>query len=238
MRDQYASDISDYLKFAFLRTVAQDDLRLGIAWYYLQGHDGRPDGRHVEYKTERAWRALDALVYDQLVQLTEPSVAQLEQLSIWPAGTIFHSAPVTASNRDAWVRGMVASLTDASLVFLDPDNGLGDDALKHARISDLQALHRHDRVVAIIKFPGRPKGKTHRDQAIQHHGSLSELGFRNPITVTTCVCVPNGQGGVVPRQRFFTLADGDDKVTARVRDFARRMNALDKAARASAECIV
>ena len=147
----------------------------------------------MEYKTERAWRALDDFLYDQLVQLTEPSVAKLEQLPIWPDGTKFHSAPVIASNRDAWVRGMVDALTDTSLVFLDPDNGLGDHALKHARISDLQALHRHHRVVAIIKFPGRHKGKTHRDQAIQLHGSLNELGFRNPITVTTCVCVPNGK---------------------------------------------
>jgi hypothetical protein len=237
MRDQYAGDISDYLKCAFLRTIAQDDLRLGIAWYYLEGNDGRTDGRHVEYKTERAWRALDEVVYDQLVNLAEPSVAKLEQLPIWPDSKIFYSDPLTATNRDAWVCKMVASLTDASLVFLDPDNGLGDNPLKHAHITDLQALHRRDRVVAVIKFPGRPKGKTHQDQAIEVHENLSKLGFRSPITVSTCVLVPHGQDGLVPRQRFFTLAGGDEKVTARAKDFARRMNALDKAAHASAHCI-
>ena len=33
MRDQYAGDISDVLKFAFLRTLAGQDKTLGVAWY-------------------------------------------------------------------------------------------------------------------------------------------------------------------------------------------------------------
>jgi hypothetical protein len=107
MRDQYATDISDYLKFAFLRATAQHDRQLGIAWYYLPGHDGRPDGRHVEYKSEPAWRALDDQLYDQLVALVEPSVAALERLTIWPARTEFHRIPVTAPTRPEWVGGMV-----------------------------------------------------------------------------------------------------------------------------------
>lgn len=52
MRDQYATDISDYLKFSLLRVFNQGARRLGIGWYYLPGHDGRNDGRHVEYKSE------------------------------------------------------------------------------------------------------------------------------------------------------------------------------------------
>jgi hypothetical protein len=54
MRDQYAGDISDVLKFAFLGTLAGTDRRLGIAWYYLSGDDGRPDGR---------WRALTGHIF-------------------------------------------------------------------------------------------------------------------------------------------------------------------------------
>lgn len=34
MRDQYAGDVSDFLKFAFLRALAGEDRILGIAWYY------------------------------------------------------------------------------------------------------------------------------------------------------------------------------------------------------------
>jgi hypothetical protein len=32
MRDQYAGDISDFLKFSFLREVIPDNHALGVAW--------------------------------------------------------------------------------------------------------------------------------------------------------------------------------------------------------------
>ena len=34
MRDQFAGDISDLRKFAFLRAVTPDKSQLGVAWYY------------------------------------------------------------------------------------------------------------------------------------------------------------------------------------------------------------
>jgi hypothetical protein len=42
MRDQYACDISDLLKFAFLRALAAHDRSLAVCWYYNPDHDGRP----------------------------------------------------------------------------------------------------------------------------------------------------------------------------------------------------
>jgi hypothetical protein len=39
MRDQYAGDVSDVLKFAFLRALAGADRALGIARYYAPGDD-------------------------------------------------------------------------------------------------------------------------------------------------------------------------------------------------------
>jgi hypothetical protein len=235
MRDQYASDISDFLKFALLRAVAQNDRRLGIAWYYLEGHDGRLDGRHVEYKTESAWRALDEELYDQLVGLTEPNVAALENLAIWPDRVQFHRVPVAARKRAEWVQGMVEAVDDAELVFLDPDNGLGRGASKHARIADLVALRCDNRAISIIKFPGRHK--SHMDQILELHQNFESSGFRSPITVNTCVHVANGQAGWVPRHRFFTIAGADDKVRMRANDFAQRINGLDKVTRVRANCI-
>jgi hypothetical protein len=235
MRDQYATDISDYLKFTFLRAATQTDRRLGIAWYYLPGHDGGADGRHVEYKSEPVWRALDAELYDELVGLAEPSVAELERLAIWPARTVFHRFPLTARSRAEWVKGMVGAMGDSDLVFLDPDNGLGSNALKHARITDLIALRRENRAVSIIKFPGRHM--SHEDQVLELHHKLETTGFHDPITVITCVSVATGRTARVPRHRFFTIAGGDDKIRGRARDFARRLNGLDRATCASAACI-
>lgn len=235
MRDQYASDISDYLKFSFLRTVAQRDRRLGVAWYYLPGHDGRADGRHVEYKTERGWRALDPQIYDQLVGLAEPSVDAIENLSIWPDRMLFHRTPVVARKRSIWVDEMVAAMDDADLVFLDPDNGLGKGASKHARIEDLVALRRDNRAIAIIKFPGRHK--THDEQIRELHQQLVTNGFRDAITVNTCVRVSDGSGKWLPRHRFFTIADPGDSIRTRASAFIERLNGLDDATRVHAVLI-
>ncbi len=231
MRDQYASDISDFLKFSFLRAITSDSSRLGIAWYYLPGHDGRPDGRHVEYKTERQWRPLDPDVYDQLVALTEQSVIALENLPLWPAETIFHREPVEARNRKAWVEKMVSTLSEADHVFLDPDNGLGEDFTKHARLEDIVALCRNDRAISIIKFPGRQK--SHSDQISELHEQLASLGLHNPITINTCVSVSNGNRAYVPRHRFFTIANTNELIRARANAFVARLNRLNRVTRAS-----
>jgi hypothetical protein len=62
MRDQYAGDISDVLKFAFLRTLAGQDKTLGVAWYYVPVDDGGPDGQHLEWQGEAAKRCFRGLI--------------------------------------------------------------------------------------------------------------------------------------------------------------------------------
>ena len=63
MRDQYAGDITDYLKFAFLRAVTPPDAHLGEAWYYVDRHDQRADGRHDEYLADPRYEPLDPPLY-------------------------------------------------------------------------------------------------------------------------------------------------------------------------------
>ncbi|WP_155268936.1 hypothetical protein [Brucella intermedia] len=46
MRDQYAGEVSDVLKFALLRALARQDRTLGVVWYYAPGDDGR----HLEWR--------------------------------------------------------------------------------------------------------------------------------------------------------------------------------------------
>ena len=232
MRDQYAGDISDLLKFAFLRAIAGNDRRLGVAWYYVPENDGRSDGRHLEYRDEPAWQRLDDQVHNQLIALKERTVAALENLALWPKYTVFHRQPVTRDGRDEWVRGMVELMADAKVVFLDPDNGLGNDPRKHAQLADLSALHREGRALAIIKFPGRHK--THEQQVRELHQSLRDAGLHDPVTVTTCVSVPNGSTARVPRHRFFTLAGADQAIKDRANEFARRLSNLRDAVHANA----
>jgi len=87
MRDQYAGDVSDVLKFALLRALVRQDRTLGVAWYYAPGDDGRPDGRHLEWRDEAAWRLLDAELHTGLATLPERSIAALERAAIWPNGS-------------------------------------------------------------------------------------------------------------------------------------------------------
>ena len=75
MRDQYAGDISDVLKFAFLRALTGANRTLGIAWYYAPGNDGSADGRHLEWHNEAAWRSLDEQLCAGLTALPERSIA-------------------------------------------------------------------------------------------------------------------------------------------------------------------
>src|SRR5260370_36086189 len=110
MRDQYAGDISDLLKFSLLHCLAGKDHRLGIGWYYNPEHDGRSDGLHTEYRNELKWAPLDP-VYNALAALKERSVAVLERLSIWPSKTRFHRTPVPQKrDRQSWAEKMQDAL--------------------------------------------------------------------------------------------------------------------------------
>jgi hypothetical protein len=226
MRDQYAGDISDLIKLSLLRALAGEDRTLGVAWYYAPGDDGRSDGKHVEHRAESDWQALDPAVHDALATFEARSVAALEGLSVWPAHTVFHRCPVERSNRDAWVHGMRTALDEASLVFLDPDNGLGLHWEKHARVDDLRALRRDGRALMVIKFPGR--SSTHHEQVRELHGDLRDAGFKDILTLRTSVSVPSRSGSRsrLPRARFFTLVGADAQLKARAQAFAERMSSV------------
>ncbi|MBZ0148336.1 MAG: hypothetical protein K8F62_12470 [Pseudorhodoplanes sp.] len=121
MRDQYVGDVSDVLKFAFLRALNGDDRKPGVAWYYVPTDDGRPDGRHLEWRDEPEWKTLDTRLHSELWKLPDRSVEALERALFWPEGVLFHRAPVPSrAHRSDWAVSMRASLASANIVFLDP----------------------------------------------------------------------------------------------------------------------
>lgn len=220
MRDQYAGDVSDVLKFGFLRALAGADRILGIAWYYAPGDDGRSDGRHLEWRDERGWQRLDAQLYAGLSTLSERSVIALEHAPIWPKGTMFHREPMPSPlQRSEWGARKRAALDGANIVFLDPDNGLGPDPEKHATLSEIRLLRRPGRAIVFITFPKREP----HDFLVQRlHEQLSvEAGAENVITLRTNVSVPRTEGSrfYVQRPRWFTVVDPDSTLVARARAF-------------------
>lgn len=230
MRDQYAGDISDALKFSFLRALAGNSRTLGIAWYYAPGDDGRTNGRHVEWREDPAWLDLDPQLYAGLCALPIRSVEALEHAVIWPAGTHFHRDPMPPRvTRLEWARLKRDTLAGADLVFLDPDNGLGEATKKHATFSELRLLRQLGRAVAFISFPGR---SMKHDALVQHlHDRLAEeTGADRILTLRTSVSVLRSAGSafLVPRQRWFTVIDVDDALIDRATQYAGRLNAMPR----------
>jgi hypothetical protein len=230
MRDQYAGDVSDVLKFAFLRALAAGDRKLGIAWYYAPGDDGRPDGRHVEWRDDPDWRRLDAGLHLGLSTLPERSVAALEKAAIWPEGVRFHREPMPSrGGRIAWGERKRAALEDTDLVFLDPDNGLGAETGKHATHSEIRLLRRPGRALVVISFPGRsmPHGNLlcHMHQRLRLEADAAKV-----ITLRTNVSVLRAPGAnsYVQRQRWFTVIDPDADLIDRAHAFAGTLNSIPR----------
>lgn len=230
MRDQYAGDVSDVLNFAFLRALAGKDRTLGIAWYYAPGDDGRSDGRHLEWRDETAWRALDEELHAGLAALPERSVAALERAMIWPEGVLFHreSMPLRAG-RSAWGIRKRSALDGADIVFLDPDNGIGGETEKHATFSEIRLLRRRGRAIVFITFPGR--SMKHDALLQQLHERLAvEADAENIVTLRTNVSVPAAERprSYVQRQRWFTVIDPDAELIARARAFASNLTCIPR----------
>ena len=230
MRDQYAGDVSDVLKFAFLRALAGSDRSLGVAWYYAPGDDGRADGRHLEWRDEPAWEQLDPHLHAELSALPERSVAALERAAIWPASALFHREPIPSPDlRHAWSAQKRAALDDADIVFLDPDNGLGAETMKHATFSEIRLLRKPGRAVVFITFPGR--NLTHDVLARRLHDRLAaESGAEDVITLRTNVSVPRSVGSrsYVQRQRWFTVVDPDAELIVRSQAFAKALASVPR----------
>jgi hypothetical protein len=230
MRNQYVGDVSDVLKFAFLRALAGADRTLGVAWYYTPDDDGRADGKHREWRDESAWRKLDPELHAGLVALPERTIAALEDAMIWPRGTLFHRDPMPLrADRGAWAARKRAALDGADIVFLDPNNGLGAETEKHATFAEIRLLRKPGRAIVFITFPGR--SMPHAALARQLHSRLKgETGTESIITLRTNVSVPRVQGSrsYVQRQRWFTVVDIDADLTARARRFATALDVVPR----------
>jgi hypothetical protein len=151
MRDSYVADVGDFGKYALLNALAGSDLRLGVLWCRNSEPDATQDGHFTAYPE---LRPCDPNLYDRLAQILknkQRTLVHVENNHILPSNTLFYGtampAPKTpcfsAASREAqrqlraaWFDAAVRELSEAALVFLDPDNGMGAKrAKKHWRSS-------------------------------------------------------------------------------------------------------
>lgn len=157
MQDRYVGDVGDFGKYGLLRALSgpfkrETGLSLGVVWYLVpdKGNDG--DGSKIGYLSlppDRAafFRDCDPALYDALRELVSDgsrSTQKVRDASVLPTGTAFFAEPLTftstkrngkarRSYRAAWLEGACQATAGCDLVFLDPDNGIGNTIAPHAK---------------------------------------------------------------------------------------------------------
>jgi hypothetical protein len=129
VKDQYAADVNDYLKYALLRALSAAHCgRLHVCWM-LTAPDGRSDGSRLSYLNfPERFRGLDPPLFDELLAVIADGRRSVE--AIQDAGVLgnarFHSALLSDSrdSREGYLRAFWDALGKEELVFFDPDNGL------------------------------------------------------------------------------------------------------------------
>jgi hypothetical protein len=151
MRDSYVADVGDFGKYALLNALAGNDLRLGVLWCHNPLADATQDGRFTVYPE---LRTCDPKLYDHLSQIlatNQRTVSQVENSDVLPTNALFYGTAIPAPKvpcfsaaareaqtrlRAAWFAEGFEKLSEAELVFLDPDNGMAAKrAKKHRRNS-------------------------------------------------------------------------------------------------------
>ena len=169
MQDRYAGDIGDYGKFALLRAMEKQGLRLGINWYRTEtaAYETHDDGK---YRIPQEYENLDpelSAALNRVFDLREArSVQALEQAHLL-ASELFvnETVPREIDRREAWHRKALAAFSDCDLVFLDPDNGLNVESVKKGTQKSVKYVWKceiNDYVAAgksVIFYNHRPRKK-------------------------------------------------------------------------------
>ncbi len=183
MRDSYVADVGDFGKYALLNALAGNDLRLGVLWCCNSEPDATQDGRFTEYAE---LRPCDPNLYDRLAHILktkERTLSRVEVNDILPRSALFYGTAIPAPQvpcfsprareaqtwlRAAWFEEAFQRLSNAEIVFLDPDNGLAPSRCKKHLRSSVKYVFE-DEVAAWVK-----RGQTVVLYQHQQRRSLSE----------------------------------------------------------------
>jgi hypothetical protein len=194
VQNRYVGDIGDYLKLGILRALSPG-YRLGVAWWLFPNEGHNKDGRHIDYlQRPDRWRHFDPDLFDVLARIVssgQRDVGALEAADILPdavfANEIMPTGGPIMRRRQArreWFLRTKETLSDADLLFVDPDNGLEPAALGHGSakagksilISELRELARPTRSLIVYHHHSRRAGGHHAE--IEHWSDrLRASGF-------------------------------------------------------------
>ena len=134
MQDRYAGDVGDYGKFAMLRAMEAQGLKLGINWYRTKtaAYEIHNDGKYrIPEKFETCDPQLSAALNTVFDSVDNRSVQKLEQTNLLQCEHyISELVPQNIADRLDWHHRALGVFQDCDLVFLDPDNGLNVKSVK------------------------------------------------------------------------------------------------------------
>ncbi len=184
MKNQYFGDIGDFGKYGLLRFIAKHGISIAVNWY-LTMDDQSNDGNIRNYLSKGKDRVFDAELYDALRDMcfhNDKDVSHFAALDIIPC-SIYYNSLVEPSPSDLisyeekrirrmnWHLKALSACDGASLVFMDPDNGLRDgkptarkDAAKYAYASEVRDYYVRGQNVVYYCHKGR-RNKTQWERA-------------------------------------------------------------------------
>lgn len=177
MQDSYIGDIGDYGKFGLLRELIAAGFRLAINWYHVIPNSStdrkQDDGKYISYlQKPEQYRPYDPALFDCLSSL----VAHARTIQALEASGIlkseYFSTQLTGASRLQWHQDALAATAEASLVFLDPDNGLETEAMNRRGTATDKHVTRQEltdyycRGQSVLLYQHRPQ-RTRKEACIR-----------------------------------------------------------------------
>jgi hypothetical protein len=139
--------------------------RLGVNWYLTRPENvdpvGNKDGEkrhHIGVKRWRGWEYDLLGKLSSLSLLSDRRIERIGQLEILPPDTLFVGEQVPVEGRALWHERAGKRVSEASIVFLDPDNGFEVPSMsrrrapKYAFYSEAADYLRMGKIVVSIQF--------------------------------------------------------------------------------------
>lgn len=127
MKNQYFGDVGDYGKYAMLRYLAKDGIKIAVNWY-LTMDDGSNDGKFTSYLEKEEMRRYDPELFDVLKEMVASGNRNISSFSERAViGNAQYYDAILNDNKQqrvTWHINALEACKDAELVFLDPDNGV------------------------------------------------------------------------------------------------------------------
>lgn len=187
MKHQYFGDVNDYVKYGLLRCFADAGFRLGVCWM-LTPEDQRSDGRKTAYLSHpEKWQYHDPQLFAALAAaLAGPNPRHVRHIELnhhIPQARFFGTVvPDDKVGRTMWHDEALAALTNADLLFFDPDNGIEipskpigrKDSSKYVHWEELEGAWYVGSSLLVFQYFPRVKRDKYIQALVEEFGNRTE----------------------------------------------------------------